>query len=97
MLLCIFPTLRTVAIIWIIYGAFAYSLVQVTRETLYTPVRSELRTAAKFYIDTFVFRFGDAFTALLLASNTLRVPKMVTYGYSLPFLSGVAGGARGIC
>ncbi len=81
------PSLRCVGISWVAYGGVAYSLNQVTRETLYTPVPRAVMYRAKFYIDTFVFRFGDAFVSLviLLSTMVLKVSKGVYLAYDFFF------------
>ncbi|CAM2006193.1 MFS transporter [Acanthopleuribacter pedis] len=49
-------------------GGFRHSIEQVTRELLFLPVRPEIRSKAKAYIDVFVTRFGRGAAALVLLS-----------------------------
>jgi ATP:ADP antiporter, AAA family len=79
------PTLDTVRVIGIVYGAFAYSMSQVTRETLYLRVPRETKYRAKFYIDTFVFRFGDAAVSLVLlfSFTAMQLPRSVLLSYEM--------------
>lgn len=83
----LFPTIDSVAILWAVYGGVAYSLNQVTRETLYIPVPRHLKYRAKFYNDTFVYRFGDAFAAfiILLSHHLLNVDKLFYLFYDIVF------------
>lgn len=79
------PTLDSVRILGITYGAFGYSMAQVTRETLYLRVPRETKYRAKFYIDTFVFRFGDAAVSLLLLGSftVMQYPRTILLTYEL--------------
>jgi AAA family ATP:ADP antiporter len=85
--LWLYPEIDTVTMLWAIYGGVAYSLNQVTRETLYLRVPRHLKYRAKFYNDTFVYRFGDAAAAfIILASYYLwNVPNIIYLGYDIVF------------
>ena len=85
--LWLFPGIDTVTMLWALYGGVAYSLNQVTRETLYLRVPRHLRYRAKFYNDTFVYRLGDAAAAFIILASyyLLNVPNIIYLGYDLLF------------
>jgi AAA family ATP:ADP antiporter len=87
LVLWLFPDIDTVTMIWALYGGVAYSLNQVTRETLYLRIPRHLRYRAKFYNDTFVYRFGDAAAAFIILASyyLLNVPNVIYLGYDLLF------------
>lgn len=53
-------------------GGFRHSIEQVTRELLFLPVRPEIRSKAKAYIDVFMTRFGRGAAALVLLSVSFK-------------------------
>ncbi len=59
-LIGVYPDLRMVTIIWPLMGGVTYSIFQVSKENLYIPTDRAFRYDAKFLIDTFVYRLGDA-------------------------------------
>ena len=63
-LLVTMPTLGVLVVFEIIRRAGNYTLVKPARETLFTLVDSDVRYKAKNFIDTFVYRSGDAVGAL---------------------------------
>ncbi|MBI4248908.1 MAG: hypothetical protein HY611_05345 [Elusimicrobia bacterium] len=58
--------LGSAIVLWTIMGGIGYSLNQVARESLYIPTGIHIKYGAKAYIDTFVFRAGDAGASTLL-------------------------------
>ena len=58
------PTLGVLVVFEIIRRAGNYALVKPARETLFTLVDRDVRYKAKNFIDTFVYRSGDAVGAL---------------------------------
>jgi AAA family ATP:ADP antiporter len=63
-LLVTMPTLSVLVVFEIIRRAGNYTLVKPARETLFTLVDGDVRYKAKNFIDTFVYRSGDAVGAL---------------------------------
>ncbi|MFC1585725.1 NTP/NDP exchange transporter [Fibrobacterota bacterium] len=70
------PVLATVVVLWSVSGGLAYSLNQVSKESLYLPTSREVKYKAKMFIDTFGYRFGDAIASLLmlLLVNMMGMP-----------------------
>ncbi|MBF0431675.1 MAG: MFS transporter [Fibrobacteria bacterium] len=73
------PVLLTVVVLWSVSGGLAYSLNQVSKETMYLPTPREVKYKAKMFIDTFGYRFGDALASLLLLFfiNFLGLPPRI--------------------
>lgn len=71
-----FPMLSVIAWSIIFQNGASYSLMQSTREQLYIPVNEGVKYKAKSFIDTFVFRFGDALASILIliVSIYLKLP-----------------------
>lgn len=64
------PVLIVISLLTVIQNGLSYSLMQSTREQLYIPVSDEVRYKAKPFIDTFIFRFGDALACLAILIGT---------------------------
>ncbi len=64
------PQISTVVVLWTGLGAVMYSLQQVSKESMYVPAPRAIKYVAKGYIDTFVYRAGDALASLIIVWNT---------------------------
>lgn len=64
------PVLGVISLLTVIQNGLSYSLMQSSREQLYIPVSDEVRYKAKPFIDTFIFRFGDAIACLAILIGT---------------------------
>lgn len=67
-------------------AAFAYSINQVSKETLYVPLDNIAKVKGKAFIDMFVFRGAKAIGALILLSYTLWLSR---HGFTPHFLMAV--------
>ena len=61
--LAVTPTLGVLIAFQVVRKAVNYGLVKPARESLYTPLSAEAKYQAKSFIDTFVYRGGDALGA----------------------------------
>ena len=64
------PTLAVLVVFQVVRRAANYALIRPARETLYTIVPLEHKYKAKSFIDTFVYRGGDALGATLFGGLT---------------------------
>lgn len=64
---CIMPTLAMLIVAMVIRRAGEYAIIRPGREALFTTVSVETKYKAKHFIDTVIFRGGDAFSSWLFA------------------------------
>lgn len=65
------PTLPVLVVVQVLRRGLDYGLTKPAREVLYTVVGRETKYKAKSFIDTFVYRGGDAFAAWALTGAAL--------------------------
>jgi AAA family ATP:ADP antiporter len=79
------PGLLVSAALNVAQQSTSYSINQSSKELLYTPCSEQVKYRTKAVIDMFVFRFGDAFAALLLLliHTRLELPPWVSLAAGL--------------
>lgn len=71
------PALTVASVVQVLLRASNYGTVRPAREALFTVVEREVKYKSKSFVDTFVFRFGDAcggWTFKLMQSLSLSLP-----------------------
>ncbi len=61
--------IMAVMLCWTALGGLTYSLLQVSKETLYIRLPRGVKYSTKAYIDTFIWRGGDAAASLIIMLN----------------------------
>jgi len=84
-LLAISPVLGIVALAMVLFRTGHYATSRPAREALFTVVGREAKYKSKGFIDTFVYRFGDALGALLKVGLG-RIGGLDTHGIALASL-----------
>lgn len=95
------PVAATVSVVQTVRRAVEFSLIRPGRELLFAVLSREEKYASKSFIDTFVYRSGDAFGALVdivlkaaHAGAGLALVAFLPFGVAWAFLAGALGRAQ---